>query len=192
MLGWISGRNNRKTRKAAESLYAAVMAQARHPAFYRDFGVPDTVDGRFDLLALHGCLLLARLDGEGDRRGRIVAQAFFDALFRAADRGLRQAGVGDLGVPSHVKRMMKAFKGRYAAYIPALADRKALEQALRRNLFGTVQDPDTRPVAALAAYIDETYKFLLKQDIEDIYSGSVLFVEPDRERSAGDESGMAA
>lgn len=192
MLAWISGQRKRGVRKAGESLYAAVMMQARLPVFYRDLGVPDTVDGRFDLLALHGSLLLARLEAAGDRRGKIVAQAFFDALFRAADRGLRQAGVGDLSVPAHVKRMMKAFKGRYAAYIPALGDSQALAQALRRNLFGTVQEPDMRHLASLAGYAGKTYEFLLNQDIEAIYSGSVLFIEPGRERNAGDGSGMAA
>ena len=112
-----------------EALYAALMAQARRPDFYRDYGVPDTLDGRFDLLVLHVVLLLRRL--REDEVTRALAQDVFDVFFRELDRALREMGVGDLGVPRRVKTMAEVFYGRARAYDAALAsgDPGALERA---------------------------------------------------------------
>ena len=102
-----------KVTARAAGLYGAVVAQARQVVFYRDLGVPDTVDGRFELIVLHMVLLLRRLNREGDD-GAALRQALFDVLLDDMDRSLREMGVGDLGVGRRVKAMGKAFYGRDA------------------------------------------------------------------------------
>ena len=126
----------RRCKAAAERLYQSALAQSRRAEFYKELGVADTMDGRFDLLCLHSAILITRLNREG-AAGQRLAQALFDVLFTQMDYGLREIGVGDLGVPKHMQKMMKAFNGRMQAYAAALdsRDRNAMAQALARNLY---------------------------------------------------------
>jgi cytochrome b pre-mRNA-processing protein 3 len=136
----------------ARPLYEGVVAQARQPGFYRDCGVPDSVDGRFELIALHIFLVLRRLKADtGD--GGELGQALIDVMFQDMDQSLRELGASDLGVGPRVKRMAQGLYGRIAAYEAGLSGPMAeLEAALRRNLFGTVT-PEPEQVRAMAAYL---------------------------------------
>jgi cytochrome b pre-mRNA-processing protein 3 len=141
-------------RKEAEAIYAAVVAQARRPEFYADLGVPDTLDGRFELLALHTFLILRRLKTRGE--SAVASQALVDLFIEDMDSSLRELGAGDLGVGRKVQAMAQALYGRIAAYDAGLAGSgEALEAALRRNLYGTAREPgpEARTLAALAAYV---------------------------------------
>jgi cytochrome b pre-mRNA-processing protein 3 len=133
-------------------LYARAVAAARAPALYAGFGVPDTLDGRFDLVGLHAFLVIRRLQAS-PAPGPALAQAVFDAMFTDMDRNLREMGVGDLAVGGKVKKMWEAFHGRAAAYAAALdaADEAALAAALARNVWrgGSAGDGPAR-LAALA------------------------------------------
>src|SRR5271163_3186730 len=117
-------------------LYGAIVAQARCPVFYSGYGVPDTVQGRFDLIVLHLVLALERL-GRTDGGGRGIGQSLFDAFCRDLDDNLREMGVGDLAVPKEMRRFAEGFYGRQAAYLAAFgaADDRELEKALARNIF---------------------------------------------------------
>jgi cytochrome b pre-mRNA-processing protein 3 len=128
-----------------------LVTQARAPEFYRELGVPDSLDGRFEMLALHVFVALRRLKQAGDEAR---AQALFDTMFTDMDRSLREIGVGDLSVGKRVKEMARALYGRIAAYEAGLAasDDGVLIKALERNLFGTVTPPAAAP-AALARYL---------------------------------------
>jgi cytochrome b pre-mRNA-processing protein 3 len=164
-------------RDAAQSLYASVVAQARQPAFYVSFGVADTVDGRFDMVALHAYLVLHRLKMQSEPAAK-TAQAVFDTMFADMDRNLREQGVGDLGVGRRVKTMARAFYGRIAAYDEALAgDDDALVAALKRNLFRG-SDGDPAALAALASYLRRETAALAGQKLDDILSGRVSFGAP--------------
>src|SRR5262245_52127762 len=118
------------------SLYGTIVAQARAPAFYQICGVPDTVNGRLEMIILHAVLLLARLGREGEP-ARQVGQKVFDTFCRDMDGSLREMGVGDLAVPRRMRGIGEAFYGRQAAYREALAapDEAALAAALARNVF---------------------------------------------------------
>lgn len=167
----------RRHERGAEALYLAVVAQSRLPVFYAALGVPDTVDGRFDMIALHAFLLLRRLKGEP--AAAELAQAVFDLMFADMDRNLREMGVGDLTVGKRVKTMAKAFYGRIAAYDAGLdaADPAVLREALRRNLLrGTA--PDDAALAALAAYVRSQAAALGRQPLDDLLGGAVAFAPP--------------
>ena len=140
-------------RAGAADLYAAAVAQARRPEFYDRLGVPDTLDGRFELVALHVFLILRGLRTQA--HSQELGQALVDRFVEDMDASLRELGAGDLGVGRKVKAMGQALYGRIAAYESGLAGSAGtLEAALRRNLFGTVQDePDPRVLEALAAYM---------------------------------------
>lgn len=162
-------------RGTAELLYAAIGRQARSEAFYRDWGVPDTVDGRFDLLVLHSFLVMNRLQDEAE--GPAVNQALFDQMFKHMDLALREMGVQDLGVGRRVKVMAEGFNGRTAALRAALPqDDAALAAVLARNVYGKVEPPPAC-VAALVAYVRRSVEALRQVPLAELLAGRVDFPE---------------
>ena len=167
----------------AEALYLALVRQAREPAFYAAHGVPDTLDGRFDMIVLHATLVLLRLKAAGASAGPL-AQALFDILFADMDRSLREMGVGDMGVGKRVKQMGKAVYGRLAAYESGLAgEDAALEAAVARNLYGTVM-PVPADVAAMGRYMRAAMAGLARQSLGDLAAGKVAFPSPEAARES--------
>lgn len=163
-------------RQSARDMYAAVVAQARHPAFYEQFGVPDTVDGRFELVCVHAFLVMRRLKTEP--KAVKTAQALFDTMFAELDYSLREMGAGDLGVGRRVKTMAKAFYGRISAYDAGLAaGRGNLEDALARNVYRTSK-PQGVELSRLADYIARTDASLRSRALDRILSGDIGFEDP--------------
>jgi cytochrome b pre-mRNA-processing protein 3 len=169
------------TRKPHEgagfALYGAAVAAARQPVFFAELGVPDTLDGRFDLVALHSGLLVCRISRDPDPRARDLAQAVFDAMFADMDVNLREMGVGDLVVGKRVKRMWEAFHGRAQAYEAALraGDTATLAEALTRNVWrGHAPEGAPARLAAIAAAIDAA---LAAQPFAALVAGQARFPE---------------
>jgi cytochrome b pre-mRNA-processing protein 3 len=137
-----------------EAIYGVIVAQVRDAAFYRHGGVPDTVDGRFDLLVLHLWLVLRRLRAAAEATGETaytnLAQGLFDHFCSDMDANLREMGVGDLTVPKRMQKFGEAFYGRVAAYDAAFADRAAMREALARNVLNRTE---AAPAAALDSYV---------------------------------------
>jgi len=157
----------------ARALYDTIVDQARRPEFYLHAGVPDTLDGRFDLLALHVFLVLHRLRADGDRTAAL-AQALFDRMFVDMDRNLRELGVGDMSVGRKVKTMAKALYGRIAAYEPGLTDPAAMAEALGRNLYRG-QPPAPGIVERLGRHVSATAAALSHQSTDALLAGQVRF-----------------
>lgn len=171
----LSGLFRAKTAPEVTALYQAIVAQARRPGFYARHGVPDSVDGRFELIALHMFLVLQRLKAVGEDA---VAQQLFDTMFADMDQSLREMGAGDLGVARRVRAMAEGLYGRIAAYEAGLeGDDERLTQALRRNLFGTVKEPGPSDAAlqALGGYLRQAAGALVGQAASAIVAGSLSF-----------------
>jgi cytochrome b pre-mRNA-processing protein 3 len=156
-------------------LYGTAVEAARDPYLYTAYGVPDTVDGRFDLIGLYVFLLIHRLRFLPDP-GPALAQAVFDAMFSDMDRALREMGVGDLSVGRRVRAMWEAFHGRARAYAEALEsdDADALADALARNVWR-----GAAPVGAAAALARSTraqYRHLTAQADVGLMSGEARFL----------------
>jgi cytochrome b pre-mRNA-processing protein 3 len=132
----------------AASLYHAAVTRARDPWFYLVAGVPDTVEGRYELVAIHVHLLLRRLRGDG---GAALGQALFDLMFADLDQSLRELGVSDVVIGKRVKAVARGFYGRVVAYDEGFdgAD-TVLEAALTRNLYRG-QAPSTAAIGATMA-----------------------------------------
>jgi cytochrome b pre-mRNA-processing protein 3 len=159
-------------------IYNAIVEQSRRPEFYESFDVPDTLDGRFDLIVLHAGLYLPRLKGIRTE-GKALAQAAFDQMFANLEINLRELGVGDMGVPRKVKSMLQAFYGRAAAYDTALKDGdvSALRAALQRNVYrgAAVAQPK---LDALATYVRAAAEALKAADDTEIVAGTFAWPAP--------------
>ena len=175
ILGLIRGKGHGD---AAGALYAALVAQARRPVFYRHLAVADTPTGRFEMIAVHAFLLLHRLKGEGSAAGAL-AQQVFDAMFADMDQNLREMGIGDLAIGKRVKRLARGFYGRIAAYERGVesADPAVLAAALRRNLHGAAAVEDAQ-LAAMADYMRRQVAALAAQPLAELHAGRVAFEPP--------------
>ena len=163
----------RKAPSPAQRLHALIVQRARQPAFYAALGVPDTLDGRFELIALHCFLVMHRLKAEP--AGVDLARELVETMFADLDASLREMGAGDLGVGKRIRKMGQGFYGRVAAYDTALEDLTALEAALQRNLYGTVAAPPAAILAMIGVYVMKCAQLLEKQSISDISSGFLEF-----------------
>jgi len=158
-----------------EAIYGMIVTQAREPLFYRTLGVPDTVNGRFDLLLLHLWLVLRRL--KSAQGGPALSQALFDHFCSDMDDNLREMGVGDLTVPKKMQAFGEAFYGRTAAYDLALTEgHAALAQALCKNVLNGENIDKARQ---LAAYAEAAMATLDGLDEATLLSGLGKFPVPD-------------
>ena len=164
--------------RSIRDLYGMIVAQARTAAFYDGYGVPDTLEGRFDLIVLHLVLVLDRL-GRVNGAARGFGQKLFDVFCRDLDDNLREMGVGDLAVPKRMRGFAEAFYGRQAAYLAALAaaDEQELEKALTRNIFQRA-DIDQGAVR-LARYARAVLRPFETQDDSALLLGKIVFPKPE-------------
>jgi cytochrome b pre-mRNA-processing protein 3 len=139
-------------RGTIEAIYGMIVAQAREPLFYKHLDVPDTVDGRLDLLILHLWLVLRRM--RQVEAGRALSQALFDHFCDDMDANLREMGVGDLAVPRRMQKLGEAFYGRTAAYDLAWQDGEMrLAEALQKNILNGTHPESARRLAVYAARV---------------------------------------
>lgn len=181
----LSGPDRREV--IAQRLYAALTAQARRPDFYLSCGVPDTIDGRFEMVSLHAFLLFRRLKGHGDKAGA-VSQSVYDVMFGDFDASVREMGAQDLGVGRRIKFMTEAMNGRFTAYETGLAKVQSqggggteLDLALKRNLYGTIEPVD-ECLKRMVDYVKRADAELSALPIDQLMRGVLHFpaLEPDR------------
>jgi cytochrome b pre-mRNA-processing protein 3 len=176
LLGFTGLRSAKRHERAGFALYGAAVAAAREIYLYESLGVPDTLDGRFDLVSLYAFLVIHRLR-ELPETGPALAQAVFDAMFSDMDLNLRELGVGDLSVGKRVRAMWEAFHGRANAYAAAMqaADHTALETALARNVWRGVPPPGGAPEALGRLMLAQT-AYLARQVPAALVSGVARFL----------------
>ncbi len=166
----------RREREAAERIYAASAAAARRPALYLDHGVPDTLQGRFEMVALHLFPVMHRLmhdPGDAPDLARLVAERFVADM----DAAFREMGVGDLSVPKRMTALYRSFAGRIGAYKKGLEDGgDALAAAVARNVFP--DGGEDRRALGLALYLKAAVEALRSAELEALRRGNLRFPEP--------------
>lgn len=179
-------------RRTSRDFYGSIVTQARQPAFYRDWGVPDTMEGRLEMIILHAALVLDRLGLEG-KAGLELGQAISEAYIADVDDALRQIGTGDMGVPRRVKRAAAALRERRLAYGKALGrgDREGLADAIRDFIHGDDSSAVAPADAAswLADYMIAAREALALMPSHTLLAGRIDFVSPDAFRSPSAKTG---
>ena len=175
---WIKERKAR--RAAAEKLYQMAATQSRNPMFYQGMGVSDSFDGRFDVLVLHIYMATERLNELGNP-GRQLGQALFYAMFRTMDLTLREMGVGDVGIPKRMQKMMKAFNGRAHVYHEALQTKNfpELQSVIARNVYRSEGDAPPRGSEELTAYAFAVHDYFKTCSYDQFYNATGVFPETD-------------
>jgi cytochrome b pre-mRNA-processing protein 3 len=169
-------RARRANRTLIDQLHGKIVAASRRPVHYLDLGVPDTYEGRFEMVTLYAGLVMRRLTNLSGI-GAELAQELADSVFRHFEVALREMGVGDVAVPKRLKRMGEAFYGRNRAYREGLdePDSDRLARALARNVYG-VEDVAFAPMAVrLARCVRATADTLDQTPLETFARGDVDF-----------------
>jgi cytochrome b pre-mRNA-processing protein 3 len=164
-------------------LYGAIVAQARTPEFYTDYGVPDTVEGRFDMVVLHVYLVFRRL-AEAGEIARVHGQEMFDLFIEDMDANMRELGIGDLSVPRKMQAMAEGYYGRAGVYDTALRDAGdgKLAAALLRNVYAGNENTEAG-ARRLARYVRHAAKGLADTKTGEIESGAIAFPDPGEVRA---------
>ncbi len=178
MLGFLF--KDKKLERSAHNLFAQIIEHTRQPVFYTDYAVEDSLDGRFDLMAMHMSLVINKLDQSAQEQPvsdlkRMLQEAMFDNL----DLAMREVGVGDLGVGKRVKEMAEAFYGRIKKYQEHLKlhDRSKLQEAIHRNLY---RERETSPgiLDGITDYYLEQWQNINEYDLSGVLAGNVRFNLP--------------
>jgi cytochrome b pre-mRNA-processing protein 3 len=196
MLGWLKGRSER--RRNGQQLYEGIVAQARQPSLYEACRVPDTMDGRLEMLLLHTVLSLDRLRAEGVD-GQRFGQRLMERLIADVDDALRQIGIGDDGVSMRIKQLAGALSERARDYGLGLqqtadsapGDRSLPEKSARSGAQPSLSDAlvshvyratnDAEAAAAmpqarrLADYVVRSQATLAKLDRSELFAGRLTF-----------------
>jgi len=152
-------------------LYRAIVAAGRDPFWYRDGQVPDTLSGRFDMIAAILSMVLIRLEGEPGEEAKNDTVYLTELFVEDMDESLHQIGVGDYTVGKHVGRMMSALGGRLAAFRQAAQDRD-FAGPVHRNLYH--EAPPSAEVVQLTADRLERFEAALRAtSAPDLVSGAL-------------------
>lgn len=161
--------------KVVDALYESIVAAARQPIFYSDFGVADTPLGRFEVLSAHMALIL-RASRTADKPVKDVVQILNEEFFKDVDHSLRELGIGDAGVPKRMKKLISNFYGRLEAYVAAIdaEDSAALSAALERNM---APEGQLKNSAGFATYLTVAAKNIDTQIPDAFLQGRLSFSE---------------
>ena len=167
-MGWW-GRLFGERREEALPLYNAVVTRGRAERWYLAGGVPDTVDGRFDMIAAVLAMVLLRL--EGDAAATPLSAHLTERFVEDMDGQLRQMGIGDIVVGKHIGKMMSMLGGRLGAYRDGLAAGD-LGPALVRNLYRG-EAPAPAALAHVAAQLTALYAALAATPLDALAAGDL-------------------
>ncbi len=169
-------RARRANRVLIDQIHGEIVTAARAPALYALLEVADSLEGRFEMIALHAGLVIRRL-GELGELGAPIAQDLVDCVFRHFEDALREMAMSDTGVARRLKSMAAAFYGRNRAYGEALAarDAEALAAALARNVYGAGEVSKAPRSRDLAAYVIAAAAALERQGIDAFAGGRFYF-----------------
>jgi len=169
-------KKNRALKQTARLLYGSIVTAARRRIIYADWGMPDTLQGRFEAIVLHVVIAQHRLAAEGGGGARL-ARALSEAFVADMDDCMREMTFGDLAVPREIKGVAAALFDRWHAYAALLGrGQGALGTALAERL-AYLGSPDL-DVARLADYMCRTYQAIAAQPGADILAGRFAWPTP--------------
>ena len=169
-------KKNKNLTFLADLLYRKIIKQAREKEFYTNFKVPDSVDGRFELILLHFFFIYNNLNNENADELYIIDQ-IMNIMFKDFDSNLREMGVGDLSVGKKIYKMSEALAGRIKAYGKALKnDTNSIKKVIKRNLYGTVTNIDNSKVLLSTKYFKDSIVQLKKNNLLKINENDDIFL----------------
>ena len=174
-------KKNKKILKIAENLYNLIIIQSRNKEFYKSFQVPDTIDGRFELIVLH-YFFIDSIFNYDIKNDEFIKQELLDIMYKDFDMSLREMGVGDLSVGKKIYQMTEAFSGRLIAYRQLTNDKDVLKvkKTIKNNIYGTIKNIDDKYLELMKKYIFDSIKLINKINFEEVSENSAIFLDLNR------------
>ena len=167
---------NNKIKKTALLIYKKIVLHSRNKIFYTDLKVPDTLDGRFDLIVLHFYFIHSVLFKKEMKKNNIYNQ-LLDIMYKDFDSNLREIGVGDLSVGKKVYQMSEAVAGRVNAYNKSSAKKELLYETISRNIYGLKKNIDKKTKSIMVEYFLINLKNIKTKNLDDIKENSDIFFD---------------
>ena len=173
-------KNRAEKRQRAENIYWLTANHARHPLFFQDYQVPDSMTGRYELLCIHVYLLLERLRREEDCRD--LSQQITEILVKEIERAYRDSGFQDLSIPKNVKKLIAGFYERTEAYKTGIRRNNVelLVHAVNKFVYADQSDVNNH-APKLSIYMLAAYNHLNLLPISEIETANFAFISPDME-----------
>ena len=162
-------------------MYKHIVKQSRTKEFYLNFRIPDTIDGRFELIVLHFFLLERTLDKE-IKKDQLIYKELLEIMYKDFDMSLREIGVGDLSVGKKIYQMTEAFSGRLFAYRKFNNKKNygSIGKAIKRNIYGTINNVDAKYIEIIKSYITDSMEHIDKSSIYKVSENSSIFIDLNR------------
>ncbi len=157
----------KQDREAYRPLYEAIVNEGRDPCWYTEGQVPDTVDGRFQMIAAILALVLIRLE-RGDARARTASVLLAELFIDDMEGSIRQLGIGDLVVGKHMGKLMAALGGRLSAFRAEIEEDGDFTGAVTRNIFRA-----SPPSDAAIGFVSSRLK-IFHRDLEAVPADDIL------------------
>ena len=163
------------------TLYKLIVKQARTKEFYSSLKIPDTIDGRFELIVLHFFLLERTLDKE-IKKDQLIYKELLEIMYKDFDMSLREIGVGDLSVGKKIYQMTEAFSGRLFAYRKFNNKKNfgSMDIIIKRNIYGTIKNIDAKYIEIIKSYITDSMEYIDKSLIYEVSENSSIFIDLNR------------
>jgi len=170
-------KSNKNDEILINNFYFKIVNVSRNKKFYKNLSVPDTLDGRFDLLVLFSVITIYFISKFGTK-GQYFSQALFDKIFLDLDLTLRELGAGDAGVHIKIKNMVNSFMGRQKVYCRCLEknDFILLNEALIKNVYRNVKSFNDSP-EKLTNYCQKIYNSFIKENEDYFFLDQIKFPE---------------
>ena len=174
-------KKNKKIVEICITLYKQIVRQARTKEFYSRLKVPDTIDGRFELIILHFFLLERTLDKE-IKKDQLIYKELLEIMYKDFDMSLREIGVGDLSVGKKIYQMTEAFSGRLFAYRKFNNKKNfgSMGTIIKRNIYGTIENIDAKYIEIVKSYIIDSMEYIDKSLIYEVSENSSIFIDLNR------------
>ena len=174
-------KKNKEIVELCVTLYKLIVKQSRIKEFYLNLKIPDTIDGRFELIILHFFLLERTLDKE-IKRDQLIYQELLEIMYKDFDMSLREIGVGDLSVGKKIYQITEAFSGRLLAYRKFNNKKNfcIMEETIKRNVYGTLNNIDSKYIQIIKSYIIDSMEYIDKSLIYEVSENSSIFIDLNR------------
>ena len=174
-------KKNEKILELCIMLYKLIVKQSRTKEFYLNLKVPDTIDGRFELIILHFFLLERTLDKE-IKKDQLIYKELLEIMYKDFDMSLREIGVGDLSVGKKIYQMTEAFSGRLFAYRKFNNKKNfgSMDIIIKRNIYGTIKNIDAKYIEIIKSYITDSMEYIDKSSIYEVSENSSIFIDLNR------------
>ena len=171
---------NKNILELSNQIYKLIIKQSRIKPFYTNLNIPDTIDGRFELVVLHFFFIDNALNKEVEYYDKIYKE-ILEIMYKDFDMSLREMGVGDLSVGKKIYHMTEAFSGRIVAYRAASKKNKTqVIKSLRRNVYGTIKNINKNQLNILAEYFLESLKLINTTTIDSVIKNNAIFLDLNR------------